>query len=59
MAEYCWMSLNVLEIAWINCYDNAKVLNMPRYSYNNIFIFATNVIILELLSATKHKNNES
>ena len=29
----------------------ARVLNMPRYSYNNIIIDITNVIILEFLSA--------
>ena len=29
----------------------AMVLNMPRYSYNNIIIIATNVIILAIYSA--------
>ena len=29
----------------------ARVLNMPRYSYNNIIIIATNVIILAIYSA--------
>ena len=29
----------------------ARILNMPRHSYNNIIIIVTNVIILEFLSA--------
>ena len=40
------MSLNMLENAWIDCSDYAKVHDIPRYSYNSI-----NVIILEFLSA--------
>ena len=51
MTEYCSMSLNMPEKTLINCYDYAKVLNMLRYSYNNIISFVTNVIILEFLSA--------
>ena len=49
--EYDWilMSLNMSEHSWLNCSDYARVLNMPRYSYNNI-ITVTNVIILEFLS---------
>ena len=41
------------ENAWIDYfeYDNARVLNLPRHGYNNIIIIATNVIILEILSA--------
>ena len=35
----------------MNCSDYATVLNVPRYSYNNIIIITTNVIILELMSA--------
>ena len=50
MAEYCCMSLNMPENAWINCSDYARVLDMPQYSYNNIII-VTNVIVLEFLSA--------
>ena len=34
----------------LNCFDYAKVVNMPQYSYNNIIIIATNLIILEFLS---------
>ena len=34
----------------INCYEYAKVLNMPRHSYNNIMIIVT-IILLEFLSA--------
>ena len=51
MPEYDWilMSLNMSEHSWLNCSDYARVLNMPRYSYN-IIITVTNVIILELLS---------
>ena len=45
------MSLSMSENAWINYADYVKVLNMPQYSYNNIIIFVT-VIILEFLSAT-------
>ena len=51
MAEYCWMSLNMPENAWLNCSYYVRVLNIPRYSHNNIIIIATNVIILEFLSA--------
>ena len=29
----------------------ARILHMPQYSYNNIIIIVTNVIILEFLSA--------
>ena len=42
MAEYCWVSLNMTENAWINCSDYASVLDIPRYSYNNI----ANIVIL-------------
>ena len=34
IAKYCWMSLNMSENVWINCFDYARVLNMshrPRY----------------------------
>ena len=47
--EYAWMSLNILENAWINCSD--YVLNMPRYSYKKIIIIITNVVKLEFFSA--------
>ena len=50
MAEYCCMSLNMPENAWINCSDYARVLNMPQYCYNNIIIIVTN-IMLEFLSS--------
>ena len=30
---------------------HARVLNRPRYNYNNIIIIVTNVIMLEFLSA--------
>ena len=50
MPEHGWMSLSMSENAWINYADYIKVLNMPQYSYNNIIIFVT-VIILEFLSA--------
>ena len=33
-----------------NCSDYARVFNMPQYSYNNIIIIVTNVIMLEFLS---------
>ena len=51
MAEYWCMSLNMPENAWINCFKYAMVPNMLLYSYDNIIIIATNVIILEFLSA--------
>ena len=44
------MSLNMPENTLINYFDYARVLNMPRYSYNNIVI-VTNVIMLEFLYA--------
>ena len=44
--------MNIPEYAWINCSHYARVLNMPRYSYNNIIIFVTKVIRLEFFSAT-------
>ena len=50
MTEYCWLSQNMHENAWIIYSDDAGVLNMPRYSYNNI-VTATNATILEFLSA--------
>ena len=50
MAAYCWMSLNMSENTLINCSDYSRVLNMPQYSYNNIIIVATNVVMLEFLS---------
>ena len=49
MAEYCWMSRNMSENVWINCSDYARVLNIPRYSYN-IIINVANIIMLEFLS---------
>ena len=72
MPEHGWILLNVPEYAWINC---SRVLNMPRYSYDNVII-VTNVIMLEFLPARfihpvallpfylfwhdlEHKNNES
>ena len=53
MLENGWILLSVPENAWIDYfeYDNARVLNLPRHGYNNIIIIATNVIILEILSA--------
>ena len=45
------MSLNMPENALKNCSDYVRVFNMPLYSYNNIIIIVTNVIILEFLSA--------
>ena len=47
MAEYCW---NVPEYACRNCSDYARIHSMLQYSYNNIIIIVTNVIILEFLS---------
>ena len=41
MAEYVPECMNIPEYTWINCYDYARVLNIPRYSYNNIIIFVT------------------
>ena len=75
MFEHNWILLNDPEYAWKNCSDYARVLNMLQYSYNNIIIIVTNVI-LELLPARfahsgvllpfylfqhklEHKNNES
>ena len=46
------MSLIIPEHAWINCSVYAMVLNMRQYSYNNIIIIVTNVIILEFLAAS-------
>ena len=46
MTEYHRMSLNMAENAWINYSYYVRVLNMPRYIYNNIIIIVTNVIIL-------------
>ena len=51
MPENGWVSLNMAESAWINSSDYTGVLNMLWYSYNNIVIIVTNVIILEFLSA--------
>ena len=51
MAEYCLLSLNMPENAWINCSGYVRFLNMARYSCNNISIIVTNVIMLEFLSA--------
>ena len=51
MTEYCWLSQNMHENAWIIYSDDAGVLNMPRYSYNIIIVIATNATILEFLSA--------
>ena len=50
MAEYFWVTLRMPENVWINCSDYARVLDMLRYSYNNIIIIVTNVIILEFVS---------
>ena len=49
MVEYCWMFLNMPENAKTSCSDYARVLNIPRYSYNNIIIVVTNVIITDLI----------
>ena len=43
--EHGWMFLNMPENAWINCSDYAIVLNMPQYSYKNIIINVTNVML--------------
>ena len=53
MSEHGWILLNVVEFAWkwINCSDYARVLNRPRYSYNNVIIIVTNFITLEYLYA--------
>ena len=55
VTEYASISLNMHKYPWnwINCSDYARVLNMPRYSYNNIIIIiiATNAIMLEFSSA--------
>ena len=57
MHKHGWIFLNVSECmsipeyACVNCVHNARVLNMPRFSYNKI-IFVTKVIRLEFLSAT-------
>ena len=59
--------MDIREYAWINCYDYARVRNIPQYSYNNIIIFVTKVTRLEFLSTTivsfltqvKHEDNES
>ena len=45
MPQYPLTSLNMSERGY------AKVLNLPRYRYSNIFIIVTNVIMLESLSA--------
>ena len=51
MTEYCRLSQNMHENAWIIYSDDAGVLNMPRYSYNNIIVIATNATVLEFLCA--------
>ena len=52
MTEYCLKSVSIPKNSWINCSHPARVLNTPRYSYNNIiFIIVTNIIVLEFLSA--------
>ena len=58
VSQYAWTWLNIadcpwiyLQNAWINCSDYARVLNISRYSYNNIIIIVTNDILLEFLSA--------
>ena len=51
MPEDGWILMDVFENAWINCCDYVMVLNMPWYSYINIIIIVTNVVILEFLSA--------
>ena len=38
MPEYGYILLNVPEYAGINCSDYARVLNIPRYSYNINYI---------------------
>ena len=39
----------VPEYAWINYSGYARVFNIPRYSYNNIIIIETNVVIITIL----------
>ena len=39
------------ENAWVNCFDCVMFLNVPWYSYNDIIIIATDVIIFEFLYA--------
>ena len=41
----------MFENTWINRSDYARVLNMRRYSYDDILIIVTNSIILEFLHA--------
>ena len=51
--EHGWILLNVFGYAWkyLNkLSDYARILNIPRYRYNNIII-VTNVIMSEFLSA--------
>ena len=49
MPDHGWILLNVPEYAKTSCSDYARVLNIPRYCYNNIIIVVTNVIITRIL----------
>ena len=42
MPEHGWILLHVPEYAWINCPDYARVLNMPRHSYNKHYHYYCN-----------------
>ena len=52
MSERGWILLNVSEcLNKLFFFDYASILNMQRYSYNNIIITVTNVFIIEFLFA--------
>ena len=51
MPEHGWILLNIFEFVWLNISEHSGVLNMRRYSYNNIIIIVANIIVLDFLSA--------
>ena len=51
MPEHGRIFLNVAENTWTNCSDYSSFFTMLWYSYNNIIVIVTNVVILEFLSA--------
>ena len=50
MGEYCWMTLKMPEITWIDSSDYARILKKQQYSYNNIFVVTDN-FMLEFMAA--------
>ena len=50
MPEHGWILLNIFEFVLLNVSEHFGVLNMRRYSYNNIIIIVANIIMLAFLS---------